>query len=435
MKIFVIGQCTLHWGRMEYGNIGNYYVIEPFFRELHRVFPDAVITTTFQMSSGFQKREKVSCVPMNYYYSWTETDLGEAYQEYTIASIYNETGTLIGRTGFIDEVLQSDLVIDFSGDIWGKNANLVGPNRFLIGLLKDRVVQLLKKPIAMLAGSPGPFDENELLPLAKLVFSNFNLVTNREPVSRIVLKDFGFDVSGRVYDLACPAFLFEPASKEKLASVLKGTVLENKQKPVIGFVLCGWNLLKGPFSRTDWDDCEFDYYVDLLTHMVQDYDVDVCLMSHSNGFILPPHFQLIHGRDYPIVQKIYDLLKKSSISNSIFMLDGIYSPAETKGIISQFDMLITGRVHAAVAALSQAVPTTIIDYGHEPKAHKLRGFAQVAGVEQYVADPSSRKDLFQKVDACWNRRQDIHDFLVDRNKQIAEDVKKNFDLLRTLTIC
>ena len=357
---------------------------------------------------------------MNYYYSWTETDLGEAYQEYTIASIYNETGTLIGRTGFIDEVLQSDLVIDFSGDIWGKNANLVGPNRFLIGLLKDRVVQLLKKPIAMLAGSPGPFDENELLPLAKLVFSNFNLVTNREPVSRIVLKDFGFDVSGRVYDLACPAFLFEPASKEKLASVLKGTILENKQKPVIGFVLCGWNLLKGPFSRTDWDDCEFDYYVDLLTHIVQDYDVDVCLMSHSNGFILPPHFQLIHGRDYPIVQKIYDLLKKSSISNSIFMLDGIYSPAETKGIISQFDMLITGRVHAAVAALSQAVPTTIIDYGHEPKAHKLRGFAQVAGVEQYVADPSSRKDLFQKVDACWNRRQDIHDFLVDRNKQIVE---------------
>lgn len=66
MKIFVIGQCTLHWGRMEYGNIGNYYVIEPFFRELHRVFPDAVITTTFQMSDGFQKREKVCCVPMNY---------------------------------------------------------------------------------------------------------------------------------------------------------------------------------------------------------------------------------------------------------------------------------------------------------------------------------------------------------------------------------
>lgn len=30
MKVFVIGQCTLHWGRMEFGNIGNYYIVEPF---------------------------------------------------------------------------------------------------------------------------------------------------------------------------------------------------------------------------------------------------------------------------------------------------------------------------------------------------------------------------------------------------------------------
>ena len=52
-NIFVIGQCTLHWGRMEFGNIGNYYIIEPFFRELHRVFPQANIKTTFQMSDGF----------------------------------------------------------------------------------------------------------------------------------------------------------------------------------------------------------------------------------------------------------------------------------------------------------------------------------------------------------------------------------------------
>jgi colanic acid/amylovoran biosynthesis protein len=47
MTIFVIGQCTIHWGRMEFGNIGNYYIAEPLFRELHRVFPEATIKTTF----------------------------------------------------------------------------------------------------------------------------------------------------------------------------------------------------------------------------------------------------------------------------------------------------------------------------------------------------------------------------------------------------
>lgn len=43
MNILLIGQCSLHWGRMEFGNIGNYYIIEPFIRELHQTFPAAKI--------------------------------------------------------------------------------------------------------------------------------------------------------------------------------------------------------------------------------------------------------------------------------------------------------------------------------------------------------------------------------------------------------
>lgn len=58
MKILVIGQGTLHWGRLEFGNIGNYYIIEPFFRELHRVFPHAAIQTTFQCQMNFKVRSK-----------------------------------------------------------------------------------------------------------------------------------------------------------------------------------------------------------------------------------------------------------------------------------------------------------------------------------------------------------------------------------------
>ena len=50
MNILVTGQCSLHWGRMEFGNIGNYYIIEPFMRELHKAFPDSIIKTTMQMS-------------------------------------------------------------------------------------------------------------------------------------------------------------------------------------------------------------------------------------------------------------------------------------------------------------------------------------------------------------------------------------------------
>lgn len=430
-EIFVIGQCTLHWGRMEFGNIGNYYIIEPFFRELHRVFPDAHIKTTFQMSDQFCRKERVTCVPMDEYYAWKEDDLNKAYKELAIATIYHETKSLLDTTPFIKDVLDSDLVIDFSGDIWGANADLVGPNRFLVGLLKDRVVQLLGKKIAMLAGSPGPFNRDEVLPFAREVFAGFNLVTNREPISRSVLADFSL-TNDNMFDLACPAFMFEPASQDEIALYIEGTPLEKKLKPVVGFVLCGWNMLQGPFNREDWKDEEFLQYVELLMHMIQTYDVDVCLMSHSNGFIQPPNFAPIKGRDYPIVERLYNLMQQTSVADHVYLMDGIYNPKITKGIIANFDMLISGRVHAAVAGLSQNVPTVIIDYGHEPKAHKLRGFAKVADVEEYVANPADIKSMLEIAEKCWRERDNIVRKLASRNIQIKELIHQNFDLLKDL---
>lgn len=432
MRILVIGQCTLHWGRMEFGNIGNYYIIEPFFRELHRVFPSAAIKTTFQMSDVFCGAEKVECIPMDCYYGWKENDLDNAYKELSIATIFNETKTLIDTTQYIREVLDSDLIVDFSGDIWGANANLVGPNRFLVGLIKDRVVQLLGKPIVMIAGSPGPFDEDSTLPFAQEVFANFTYISNREPVSRQILKDFGFDVR-RVVDAACPAFLFEPSAQASIQNYLIGSPLENKKKPVVGFILCGWNLQKGPFSRTGWEDEEFNQYVDALSFLIKKYQVKVCLLSHSNGFELPPNFNPIRGRDFPLVKRLYDILQKTEIAEDVYLLDGIYTPKETKAIIANFDMLISGRVHGAVAGLSQNVPTVIIDYGHEPKAHKLLGFAQVAGVEKYLADPTDVMQIKQVVESCWINRKQIHEFLRERNSNYIKPlIQKQFDDLRKI---
>ena len=71
MKILVIGQGTLHWGRLEFGNIGNYYIIEPFFRELHRVFPNATIKTTFQMVAIGMLSFKITWLGINWFFIGT----------------------------------------------------------------------------------------------------------------------------------------------------------------------------------------------------------------------------------------------------------------------------------------------------------------------------------------------------------------------------
>lgn len=431
MNILVIGQCTLHWGRMEFGNIGNFYIMEPFFRELYKVYPDAKVKTTMQMSNRFQKDERVESVPMELYYGWNEKDLDTALEELASAEIYAKTGTLPKETDYIKEVLWADLVIDFSGDIWGDNADFLGPDRFLVGLIKDRVPQLLGKKTVMLAGSPGPFKNQKVKEFAKEVYENFDLVTNRESISIGLMQKDGFDVS-KTKSLACPAFMFEPAKGEKINELIEKEGL-NTTKPKVGFILCGWNFTEGPFDKESREDSEFIQFAEAVEYISEELSLDVYLMSHSNGFPIPPkEFKLIHGRDYPIVKQLQKVIKDRGIAKNVYSLDGIYDSWETKAILGHFDMLVSGRVHGAVGGLSQNVPTVIIDYGHEPKAHKIMGFAKVAGVEEYVADPAIKEDIINKIRKCWDNRTQYREFLEKRIPKVHEDIRKNFSLLKEL---
>lgn len=434
MKILIIGQCTLHWGRMEFGNIGNFYIMEPFFRELKRVFPNSEVKTTMQFSQRFRDEEQVESLPLELYYAWRENELELANEELEISENFRKTGELSKTTPYIDEVLSADLVIDFSGDIWGDNANFLGTDRFEVGLIKDLIVKNLGKPLAMLAGSPGPFADEKTRQLAKAVYGKFDLVTNREPKSTELLESEGFDIS-KTHSLACPAFMFEPAKGEQLQGLLskEGLLRDSNSKPIVGFILCGWNFEEGPFDKWPREDSDYIKFAETVEYLTEELGLRVCLMSHSNGFDVPPaDFVLKHGRDYPITKQLESVLLERGKSKDFFTLNGVYDAWETKAIIGQFDMLVSGRVHAAVSGLSQYVPTVVIDYGHEPKAHKLIGFATVAGSQNYVADPSSENDLINKITDCWSNKEKVQALLEKRIPEVKKLGQENFDLLKRL---
>lgn len=434
MNILIIGQCTLHWGRMEFGNIGNFYIMEPFLRELHDVFPNAQIKTTFQMSKRFCEDEKVDVLPIDLYYGWKENELAAVRKELAASESFKETGHLSLTTPYLDAVQWADLVIDFSGDIWGDNADFLGPDRFEIGMLKDKIAQNMGKKVVMLAGSPGPFSHEHTKKLALEVYQAFDLVTNREPISTELLKENGFDTS-KTHSLACPAFLFEPAKGDNINALLKreGLAREGREKPVVGFILCGWNFETGPFDKWPRNDADYIKFAENIEYLSEELGARVCLMSHSNGFDVPPaEFELKHGRDYPVIKQLQSVLEKRGIAKNVFALDGVYDTWETKAIVGSFDMLVSGRVHAAVAGLSQSVPTVIIDYGHEPKAHKLLGFATVANAAEYVADPSNGNDLKDKIEKCWNSRTEYKLMLEKHIPEVKLTAKRNFKLLKEL---
>jgi len=429
MRILLTGQCTLHWGRMEYGNLGNYAIIEPFIRELHRVFPNVEIRTTFQMTDEFCKRERIKRLPMKLYYEWRYTDLWKSLWEVLSAGIKKYFKIAPLKTAYIKECLAADLIIDFSGDMWGDNADLVGKHRFLIGLCKDLTAHLLRKPVVLLAGSPGPFKKWWHRFLAKMMLKRFNLITNREPISTEWLLKNNFSIQN-IKTLACPAFLFEARSDDEMSDIYAKECLLDPERPTVGFIICGWNMPVGPFDRWPRNDNDFQIFAEAVEYIENQLGARVCLLSHNNGFIPPPNFKMMPGRDHQMLLGLMNILNKRGKAKNLLTLDGLYDAAQTKAIIRQFDMLVSGRIHAAVAGLTQKVPTVLIDYGHEPRAHKLRGFAAILGIEKYLADPANKEDLIGKIGACWNNREFLRQYLKNRIPEVKELSRENFNLLR-----
>lgn len=433
MRIFVTGQVTVHWGRLEFGNIGNYYITETTFRELHRVFPNAEIVTTFQMTDEFCEQENVDCLPMELFYSWSENDLPLAIEEYGIAEVYKKTGKLIKETPFISELLKTNLVLDFSGELWGDHAEPVGKNRFLIGLLKNRTAQLLGKKTVLLAGSQGPFSDSVTKALAKEVFQNFDMVLNREASSVELLNENGFDTS-KVRSFTDPAFLFEPYKKFQIEEILEIEGISNQEKPVVGFILCGFNMLEGPYDKWPRRDDEFTPFAKAVEFIINKIGAKVVTFSHQNGFELPPNFKLINGRDYPYAQRLHDyVIERGKVNpEDLHCISKPYLPKELKAIIKELDMLVSGRIHGFVAGVSQFIPTVILNRGHGPVSKRNLGFAKSVGFENFLCDPGDVNNIVAKIDECWTNRDNLHETLKERIPQVQKTAHKLYDSLLEL---
>lgn len=430
MNILFTGQTTLHWGRMEFGNMGNYYVVEPFFRELHRVFPGANIMTTLQMTDRFCEEENIKVLPMNLYYGFDGHELDDAKNELELVKEYERTGKFPNTTPYIDAILEADLVVDLSGDMWGDNADLAAPNRFLVGLYKNRVAQKLR-PTFMLAGSPGPFENAENKAFAKEVFENFTLVTNREEISRKVLEEAGFSTK-HVLDCACTSYLFEGRKNVDFDELIKNKFVD-KSRPVVGVIICGWNFVVAPFSKWPREEAEFVPFLETCEYLSEKKGYNVLLISHSNGFPIPPQrFELQHGRDYVVAEEMKRLIDKRGIAKHVYLQRDVLDVWTTKAVIGKFDMLISGRLHGAVAGISQCVPTVILDYGHEPKAHKLQGFAQLSQIEEYIVAPENSDEIIKVIEKCWNNREEIRKKLGVRVPEIQKMARESFDAMKSV---
>lgn len=427
MKIFVTGLTSSGLGTMEAHNLGNYIIVEPLFRLLRSTFPSARIATSIQMSDAFYERHNlIGCRDARFFTYGLRTGVATALDALRILVWKVSRTEVLLDSPLLSEIFQADLVIDFSGDIYGDNA---GWTRFLETNMRLAFACSLKKRVAMIVGSPGPFSSLWRLVVAKRMLAKLRLLTNREPLSTSMLAYVG--IGGQhIYSTACPSVLFSPAPIEEMPKNEDFSQVFENRAPTIGIILCGWNMPVGPHSRWPRDDSEFEVFVQLIEHLLLTTSFRICLMSHQNATLRDG--SLIKGNDHRLIDRLLELLRRRYHSERVFALSGLYDAAQSKTIIGAFELLISGRVHGAVQGLSQGIPTAILDYGHQPKAHKLEGFATVYGINQYVCDPADISQSKEVISRLIANRSLVREHLSLRVNKVRQLAIMNFALLKSI---
>jgi colanic acid/amylovoran biosynthesis protein len=430
-RILVIGLTSVPLGGMEWHNVGNYMIIEPLFDHLRSEFPKSDIVTTLQLSTSFCEQFDITSLREERFWTYrlptafaTASDIVRLLL-WRLSFPSDKANLVLENSRLLSEIEKADLVIDFSGDLFGENAQV---NWFLEGCAELVFSQALGKPLVMLAGSPGPF-YGWRKPVARYLLNRVSLITNREPISTELLIDLGIDES-RVRTTACPSFLFKGRTVQEVEDILIAEGIGyNQATPLVGMIVSGWNMPNSPHNLVPRKKEELEPFVALARFLLDHIGVKVVLLSHSHRS--NDNGQLRPGSDAKIMAQIYDMLGSSEWEDRLVLIRRPYDPATTKGILGSFDMLISGRLHGCISGLSQGIPTVIIDYGHEPKAHKLRGVARLLEVESYVCDPTDAEEMIETAEEVWDRRSEIRARLDERLKLVRKQALLNFELLRS----
>lgn len=189
----------------------------------------------------------------------------------------------------------------------------------------------------------------------------------------------------------------------------------------------------GPYDMWPREDSQYKVFAEIIEYLMNDLNAKVVLISHTNGFELPPRFKLISGRDYPILSQLKEVVIKRGIvrePEDLICISTPHLPCITKSIIGHFDMMVTGRVHASVAAVSQFVPTVFLTYEESfIPSSKMYGFADLVGMEEFVCPPSDACKIKNKIHKAFSRLPEIKSRLQQRIPEVKKLSKAAFDAI------
>lgn len=361
-------------GILDTRNNGCWAMADTVISALIEKYPGiSIVFLTHKMSVDSKRllREGVTIIVM----PWTKINLSKIRTVYfyfcTIVILLNLLLFKLLKLNlfyrsFCREIQEADLQVDLSGDSISAGYGL---SSVLVSIFPLLCRYLLKKPYFVCAQSIGPFAPHWAYRLAGYVLSKADVLTGRECITERFLKDQRID-QGQMALTADMAFLLQVPAKEHTGALCAEAGVVSGKK-YVGVSISG---LISQYSSLGDEKMTRQIYVKKMAAVC-----DKILMTHAVDIVFVPHVMIPGNDDRIISREVKNIMRFSS---RVLVLEKEYTGAELKAFIGCCEAFLASRMHAAISAVSQHIPTVIVAYNH--KTYGI--FGEMLGLQQQIID-------------------------------------------------
>lgn len=326
---------------------------------------------------------------------------------------------IISGNSYLRHVRDSDLIASIAGG--DSFSDIYGLGRFFYVALPQLLAIFMDKKLVQLPQTIGPFKGVIARNIARFILNKSALVYSRDHSGLNEAKCLMgvMDNPGKLrfsYDVGFVLEPKEPAGKESQG------VLRKRERPMVGLNVSGL-LYAGGYSQNNMFGLKTDYRElvhEIIGFLISEKGADVVLVPHVFGG--SSHME----SDSAVSELLHDELKKE-YGHKISAVRGSFDQHEIKHIIGQCDFFIGSRMHACIAALSQAVPTVAVAY-----SKKFMGVMDSINMPHIVADPRTmdKAQVISIIDNIFENRLKERETLKFAMPKVQERV---LELFRELT--
>ena len=335
-------------------------------------------------------------------------------------SILKENSFKLMRSRIWREYCNTDVIIT-SHD---QESCLFGPPRLpLLPLYVTLLAKTLHKLVVVYGNGTDKFRRKIWERLARYVLNNVDLVTMREKET----FDYFQKITKRksnIFLTADLAFLLTPISRQKALRILQGEGVTVGKKLLIGVTITDVNLsfntqIKGSPERKQEPIAAF---AGLIDRLIEDFEATIIFLPHCIG---PSDLK----DDRILAKKIYSLVRNKQ---NVSVITNEYSPRELKGIVGVLDLLIGGRVHSVIGAVSQGVPSIMIMRPSDVRAYGIIGEMMSQREWIYEVKDHSLNGLLPKIEKLIGDRNKVSKDLIHQAQITKAMAYRNGEYLKTV---